>query len=322
MDILISEELVSPAIERLAAKYSVLREGALHKDPARLRELIRDARTILIRNQTKLTADVLAAAPKLIGIGRLGVGLDNIDVETASKLGIVVIAPLNANAVSVAELTLGLMLALARKIPYADRSTKAGGWDRLGCTGTELAGKTLAICGFGRIGRLVAARARAFGMPIRVFDPYVKADAPTLLEVGALLCDKLENALAEADFVTTHLPLTPATNGMFNARTFAAIKRGARFINTSRGGVVDEAALLEALRSGQLGGAGLDVREIEPPKQRAGLEEMDNVILLPHIGAFTVEAQTRTFEAVTADIDQLLQEGSAANAVNFERPRR
>ena len=322
MDILISEELSAPAIDRLAEKYSIVREGALHKDPARLRELIRDARAIMIRNQTKLTAEVLAAAPQLTGIGRLGVGLDNIDVETASKLGIVVIAPLNANAVSVAELTLGLMLALARKIPQADRSTKAGGWDRPGCTGTELAGKTLAVCGFGRIGRLVAARALAFEMQTRVFDPYLKADSPALRQVGALLCEKLEDALATADFVTSHLPLTPATSGMFNAPAFASMKRGACFINTSRGGVVDEPALLEALRNKHLGGAALDVRETEPPKQPLGFEAMDNVILLPHIGAFTVEAQTRTFEAVATDIDRLLQGEGVSNYVNFDRPRR
>ena len=153
------------------------------------------ARAIMIRNQTQVTAELMAAAPKLIGIGRVGVGLDNIDVAVASNLGVVVVAPLNANAVSVAELALGFMLALARKLPQADRSTKAGGWDRKGCTGIELDGKSLAVCGFGRIGRLVAVRARAFGMRVVVFDPFVKADSPALAETGATLCGRLTMTL-------------------------------------------------------------------------------------------------------------------------------
>ena len=214
------------------------------------------------------------------------------------------------------SVTLGLLLALARKITQADRSTKAGGWDRRGCTGIELAGKTLAICGFGRIGKLVAKRAAVFGLRLVVFDPFVKPGDPTLAETGAVLCGKLQEALARADFVTTHSPLTPETKRMFNAQTFAAMKRGAFFVNTSRGGVVDEVALLAALQSGHLGGAALDVREVEPPKERSAFETMDNVILLPHIGSFTHEAQARTFEAVCADLERLLRGQAAVNAVN------
>jgi D-3-phosphoglycerate dehydrogenase len=340
MDILVTEDLQSPAIDALAAQFSIVREPALWKDAAKLKAALADARTVMVRNQTQLTADVLAAAPKLIAIGRVGVGLDNIDLKTATERGIAVIAPLDANAVSVAELTLGLLLALARKIPHADRSTKAGGWDRRGCTGIELAGKTLAICGFGRIGKLVARRAAAFGMQLVVFDPFVKPGDATLAETGAMLCVKLDEALAQADFVTTHSPLTPETRRMFNAQTFAAMKRGAFFLNTSRGGVVDEAALLGALQSGHLAGAALDVREVEPPKVRCpafrrpdapehakawtpsetGFEDLDNVILLPHVGSFTHEAQARTFEAVCADLAHLLRGEPAANLVN--RPGR
>lgn len=316
MDILITEDLQSPAIDALAAKFAVVREPALWKDAAKLKAALADARAVMVRNQTQLTADVLAAAPKLIAIGRVGVGLDNIDLPTATARGIAVIAPLEANAVSVAELTLGLLLALARKLPQADRSTKAGGWDRRGCTGIELAGKTLAICGFGRIGKLVAKRAAAFGMRLVVFDPFVKPGDATLVETAAILCAGLEQALAQADFVTTHSPLTPETKRMFNAPSFAAMKRGAFFLNTSRGGVVDEPALLAALQSGQLAGAALDVREVEPPKERSAFETMDNVILLPHVGSFTHEAQARTFEAVCADLAHLLRGEPAANVVN------
>ena len=322
MDILITEEIDTAAIRRLEAKYRVVHDATLWKDPPKLRQFVGETRTIIVRNQTQVTADLLAAAPSLIGIGRLGVGLDNIDVVAVSKLGLVLIAPLDANATSVAELTMGLLLSLARKIPSADRSTKAGGWDRKGFSGIELQGKTLAICGFGRIGRGVAARARAFGVRVVTFDPFVQAGSPALTETGAILCGRLEEALTGADFVTTHSPLTAETRHMFNAATFALMKPGAFFINTSRGGVVDETALMDALHRGHLGGAALDVREIEPPKGQAGFEAMPNVILTPHIGSFTTEAQTRTSEAVTADIERLLAGLPVVNFVNFAKPQR
>ena len=158
------------------------------------------ARVIIVRNQTQLTAQLMESAPNLIGIGRVGVGLDNIDMGAATKLGIVVVAPLNANATSVAELALGLVLSLARKIPMADVSTKGGGWDRRGCTGMEIEGKTLGLCGFGRIGAMVATRARAFGMKLVAYDPFLKADSPNLIASGATYCGKLEEMLASADF--------------------------------------------------------------------------------------------------------------------------
>lgn len=315
MDILVTEELDAPAIQRLAEKHRLLRDGTLWKDAAKLKAAIREARAVMVRNQTQITAEIIAAAPQLVAIGRLGVGLDNIDVPAASKAGVVVIAPLDANATSVAELTLGLMLALARKIPAGDRSTKAGGWDRKGCTGIELDGRTLALCGYGRIGRRVAARAEAFGMRVIVFDPFAGTDTPGR-------CGRLEDALAQADFVSVHMPLTAETKHMFDTGKFDVMKRGAFFINTSRGGLVDEAALVAALRSGQLAGAGLDVREVEPPRAATELETLDNVILPPHIGAFTAEAQTRTFEAVAADIDRVLRGEPAQNFVNFAQPRR
>lgn len=321
MDILISEELTTPAVQSLLKKHEVVYDASLWKDPAQLFAAVGNARTLMVRNQTQVTAELLAAAPNLMAVGRLGVGLDNIDVEAASRLGIVVIAPLDANATSVAELTMGLILALARRIPQADRSTKEGGWDRKGCMGIELDGKTLTICGFGRIGRLVATRAHAFGLRILAFDPFIDRDSPVLRESGAIWCQHLESALAESDFVTTHSPLTNATRHFFNERAFAAMKRGAFFVNTSRGGVVDEADLLAALKCGHLGGAALDVREVEPPSVRSGFEALNNVILTPHLGAATAEAQTRTFETVAADIDRVLRGEAAESFVNFARPK-
>ena len=322
MDILISEDLDAPAIQELSRQFHVVRDATLWKDGAALKEKISTAGAIMVRNQTRLSADVLSAARRLVAIGRVGVGLDNIDVAAATKLGIVVIAPLDANAVSVAELSLGLMLALARKIPRADRTTKAGDWDRHGCTGRELDGKTLAVCGFGRIGRLVALRARAFGMSVLTFDPFVPANSPALAQADCELCEHLEAALAAGDFVSVHLPLTDQTRHLFNSRTVAALKRGAYFINTSRGGVVDERVLLLALQNGHLAGAALDVREIEPPQTRSALEELDQVILTPHIGSFTTEAQTRTFEAVCEDLRRVLRGQPAQNSVNRPRPGR
>ena len=322
MDILISEEFDSPAIQKLEAKYKVVRDGGLWKNPAKLKEMIAGARAVIVRNQTQLTSEVLSGAPKLIGIGRMGVGLDNIDMPTATKLGIVVISPLDANSTSVAELCLAFMLGLARKIPAADRSTRGGAWDRKSFVGVELDGKTLGICGFGRIGRKVSLLARAFGMKSVVYDPYVKADSPALLETGAKLMGTVEEVLSAADFVTTHLPQTPQTKRMFNERTFSLMKRGAFFINTARGGVVDECALVAALKSGHLGGAALDVREVEPPTEKTGLEQLDNVILAPHIGAFTAESQARTVAAVSADVDRLLSGEAVVNFVNMSKPAR
>jgi D-3-phosphoglycerate dehydrogenase len=322
MDILIPEEIAGPGLDELAKKYRITSEPGLWKVPAQFLASARHARALIIRNQTQVTAEIIKAAKNLVAIGRVGVGLDNIDMDAATRRGVVVVAPLDANATSVAELTLGLILALARKISKADRSTKAGNWDRRGCTGMELDGKVLTVCGFGRIGRLVAARARAFGLRVLVYDPFVKSDSLALHTAGAKLCSNLEEALAAGDFVTTHLPLNDDTRKMFNARRFAAMKAGAFFINTSRGGVVDEQALLEALKSGHLAGAALDVREKEPPATKLGFEKMDNVILTPHIGAATAEAQRRTLGAVVADIDRLLQGDAAVNFVNLPQPRK
>jgi D-3-phosphoglycerate dehydrogenase len=323
MDILITEEIDAPALQRLGQKYEVVRDATLWKDPARLEKQIRDARVVVVRNQTQLTADLLEAAPKLLGIGRVGVGLDNIALDAAARLGLVVVAPLEANAVSVAELTMGFVLALARKIPLADRSTRTGGWDRKGCTGMELNGKTLAICGYGRIGRQVAHRARAFGMRVLAYDPFLKRSEPeTATQEGITFCGEFGEALAGGDFLTAHLPLTPQTSRIFDQRAFSTMKQGSFFINTSRGGIVEEAALLDALRNAHLAGAALDVREIEPPSNKSGFELLDNVILTPHIGSFTHEAQTRTIEAVSSDMDRLLRGDAAVHFVNFPRPTR
>ena len=309
IDILVVEDLASPSIDRLAQNFNVVAGGI---------DQLASARAVMIRNQTKLTREILSSAPNLLAIGRVGVGLDNIDLAAANDLGIVVIAPLEANAISVAELTLGLIISLARKIPQADRSTKSGAWDRRGCTGLELHGKTLALIGCGRIGKLVAARARAFEMRVIVYDPFVKQIA----EPQIMLVSTLRDALAAADFVSIHTPLTPQTRNLIDAQALAALKATAYILNTSRGGIINEAALLAALQRNKIAGAALDVREIEPPTGENPFAQMDNVILTPHIGAFTHEAQTRAFEAVCSDLDRILRGQPALNFVNFAWPRR
>lgn len=321
-DILITEELSSTELGALAEKHSVHMDPNLWRDQERLKELIRPARVVIVRHQTQLTAEVMRAAPALLGIVRWGVGLDNIDLEAASRLGIVVVAPLGSNAVSVAEFTMGLLLSLARRIPLADRATRAGCWDRRTCLGVEILGKTLAICGFGRVGRLVAARAHAFGARIVVYDPFVSPKLRELRQVKGTLSGSLEKVLADADFICIHCELTDRTRHMIGRQALLMTKPGAFLINTSRGGVIDEEALIESLRAGHLGGAALDVREVEPPAIRGELEAMDNVILTPHCAALTTESQARTLEAVVQDVEQILSGAPSSHFVNFAIPRR
>lgn len=312
-DVLITEAITGPAVEALGRAFDVAVEPDLWQDPAALGERLRDSRAVIVRNQTQLTADALAGCGRLEVIGRLGSGLDNVDLDAAGDAGVVVTYAPNQNSISVAELTLGLMLALAREIPCADKSTHAGGWERQRFTGVELFGKTLGIVGLGRIGFLVGTRARAFGMDVVAYDPAVDPDAFTVAELRAQLLD-LPELLARADFVTCHAPETPQTKGLFNAETFGRMKPSAFFVNASRGGLVDEAALARALQNGQLAGAALDVRTQEPPG-RSPLCTMENVILTPHVAAFTQEGQTRVVEAVCRDVAAVLKGERPHNAV-------
>ena len=319
-DVVVSENISGPAMDALRREFDVAFEPDLWKSPDRLQSQLRDARALLVRNQTQVNAEILAAAPKLQIVARAGVGIDNIDAAAASASGIVVSYAPAANAVSVAELALGLMLSLARNLPQAHADTQAGGWNRLRYMGTELAGKTLGIVGFGRIGQLTAERARAFGMRILAADAVLQPDAPALARTGAQLVP-LEQLLLEADVVTLHVPLTPETRGMFGAAQLARMKQGAVFVNTSRGEVVDEPALIAALGEGRIAGAALDVRGVEPPV-RSRLNEMSNVIMLPHIGAFTHEAQARVIDAICRDVRAVLTGGEALEYVNFSRSKR
>jgi len=313
-DILISENIRGAAVDALSSRFEVVTLPDLWKDPADLLKRVADVRALIVRNQTQVNADVFAAAKKLVVVGRAGVGLDNVDVVAATKAGVQIACTPDQNAISVAELAIGLMLSLARVIPAANEDTKAGNWNRQRFFGTELYGKTLGIVGAGKIGFLTARRAQAFGMKILAYDPFISPDNVLLADLNATLVG-LDELLSQSDVVSCHLPSTPATQGIFNAARFAMMKSSATFINTSRGEVVNEADLLEVLRAKKIAGAALDVRAKEPPL--AGeLEKLDNLILTPHTAAFTVEAQHRVTNSICDDVARVLDGKPAQNPVN------
>lgn len=319
-DILVTENVAGEEMDALKRAFDVACEPELWRTPARVREMLRDFRAIVVRNQTQVNADLIGSARKLEVIGRAGVGLDNVDVAAASRSGIVVAFTPEQNSISVAELCIGLILSLARGIPAADRSTRSGKWERQAFTGTELFGKTLGIVGLGRIGFLTAMRARAFGMSIIAHDDFISPDSPMVSECGAKLVS-LDELLAQTDVISVHIPHTPQTTRLFDYARFSAMKPGALFINTSRGEVVNEDDLIRALREDKIAGAALDVRAVEPPSASA-LSEMDNVILTPHIAAFTREGQRRVVSSICRDVAAVLRGEPAKNFVNFPRPHR
>lgn len=314
-DILITEEVSGEAIEGLKARWVVEEAPELWREPAALRERARGVRALMVRNQTVVDAALLAAAEQLEVIGRIGVGMDNIDLPAASARGIVVCYAAEENAVSVAEHVFALLFALARKVPAADRSVREGRWERAAHTGFELHGKTLAVLGLGRIGFRVALRARAFGMRVIAYDPLLSSSSPAVTETGAELAP-LDTALGTADVVSLHLPLTNETRGILSGVRLRRMKRGAVLINTARGALVDEAALAEALADGHLGGAALDVRASEPPGE-SPLHRLENVILTPHIASWTHEATVRVLATVAGDVDRVLRGEPARHAWLF-----
>lgn len=319
MKILVTEEVPGESLEALAGAFNIERRPDLWRHPPALRRAAGKAHALVIRNQTRIDAALLAAAPHLQVVGRVGVGLDNVDVDACERAGVVVAYTPEENALSVAELVFALLLGLARRIVESDRTTKAGNWDRQGAMGVELYGRTLGLIGLGKIGTRVAIRARAFGMKVIAFDPYLLPHSLPVTESGASLVG-LDELIARADVISLHVPLTPSTRGLIDAPRMAAMKPGAIVINTARGGLVDEEALADALISGHLGGAALDVRAEEPPAP-GRLERCPNVILTPHAAAMTVEAQARVLASVAADVRRVLEGQPARQAVGRSRPR-
>jgi len=281
---------------------------------AELLSLVQDVVAMVVRSETKISRKVIDGAPKLRVVGRAGVGVDNVDVDAATQRGIVVMNTPGGNTISTAELTFSMLMSLARRIPQAHASMKAGEWNRKAFSGVELYNKTLGILGMGRIGTEVARRAIAFGMRVLAYDPYLTLSRANALQVELL---ELDDLLPHCDFITVHMPMSDETRGMLNASAFAKMKPGARVLNCARGGIINETDLVTAIKSGQVAGAALDVYETEPPPKDFPLRDLPQVIMTPHLGASTEEAQENVGIEVAEAITDYLLNGAVRNAVNL-----
>ena len=313
MKIVIADDLPRSAVALLNEQPGWIVDATPGRPLPELLAAVADADALVVRSATKVTREVIAAAPALRVIARAGTGVDNVDLDAASARGIIVMNAPGANSISVAELAMGQLLALARHLPAADAAMKAHKWEKKKFAGGELRGKTLGIVGLGRIGQEVAARARSFEMQIVAHDPFISAELAA--QVGAKL-GTLDEVFAAADYLTLHLPVTPQTRHLVNAERLAKAKKGIRIINTARGELIDDAALAAALDSGQVGGAALDVFQQEPPTDWS-LAERPTVVASPHIAASTGEAQELVGVETAAAVRDYLRDGIIRNAVNF-----
>jgi D-3-phosphoglycerate dehydrogenase len=305
--VLVRERIADAGIELLRDHFDVVFEP-----DGNLAEQIRDCDAIIVRSATKLTAEVLDLAPRLKVIGRAGVGVDNLDVAAASQRGIIVLNAPQSTVISAAEHAIGLLLGLSRSIPQAHAALKEGRWERSRFPGIELADKTLGVAGFGRIGQQVARRARGLEMRVLAHDPYVAPER--FRELAVERAETLDALLAEADFLSLHLTLTPETRGIIGRSQLAKAKDGMRIVNAARGELIDDDALIEALQSGKVAGAALDVFSTEP--YSGPLLELDNVVVTPHLGASTQEAQDRAGLIVAEQVVAALEGGLVTNALN------
>ncbi|GIV08497.1 MAG: D-3-phosphoglycerate dehydrogenase [Fimbriimonadales bacterium] len=308
--------LISDAIseEGLTALQGAQVDYRPHLPRDTLLAIIGDYDALMVRSQTRVDAAVIEAGKRLKVIGRAGVGVDNIDVDAATQRGIVVVNSPEGNTIAAAELAMAHLLALARRIPQADRSVRAGEWQRNQFVGVELWRKTLGVVGMGKIGREVARRARTFGMRILAYDPFVPE--AHIRQLGAEPAD-LDTLLGESDFITLHAPLTPETRGLLNRETLARTKPGVRIINCARGDLIDADALAEFIESGHVAGAALDVFPTEPPPPELKLLHQSQNVLTPHLGASTVEAQVKVAVDVAEQILAVLQGGASRSPVNL-----
>lgn len=311
--IIVSDDLPASATDLLRSIDGWVVDATPRRSRSQLLADIADAQALIVRSATKVDAELIQAAPRLRVIARAGTGVDNVDLDAASARGILVLNAPGANSISVAEHALALMLALARSLSAADAAMKQQRWEKKRFMGGELRDKVLGIVGLGRVGQEVAHRARSFGMRIVAHDPFI---APQVAEELPAELVSLDELCARADYITLHSPSTPETRKMFNAERFARCKRGVRIINTARGELVDEAALLAAIESGIVGGAGLDVFETEPPPDWR-LPSLPQVIATPHIAASTAEAQEQVGLETAASVRDFLCDGIVRNAVNF-----
>ncbi len=312
MKVLVKEKIGDSGVALLQSHFDV--DLGIDWEDGELEQRIGGYEGILIRSATKLTADLIDRADRLRVIGRAGVGVDNVDVEAATRRGIVVANAPESNVVTAAEHTMALLLALARNVPQAYASLTAGKWERSKFSGVELYEKTLGIIGFGRIGQLVAQRARGFGMRVLAFDPYVSAER--YRELGVETAADPQEIYANADFITIHLPKTPETQGFLGTEQFAAMRDGVRILNVARGGLIDEEALQAALDAGKVGGAAIDVFTSEPMTEHP-LFSYPNVIVTPHLGASTAEATDRAGYQSAEQVVAALEGGVVSTAVNI-----
>ena len=310
MKILVAEPLARQGLEILRAHHDVDERTGL--SPAELAAIIGDYDALLVRSQVKVTADILAHASRMIVIGWAGVGVDNVDLEAATRAGIVVVNAPTGNTVSAAEQTIALMLALARRTAAADASVRRGEWKRSAFTGVELRGRTLGIIGLGKIGQAVADRAHGLEMNVIGYDPFVTADQAALHGIALV---ELDQIIEKSDVITVHVPLNKATRGMIGPEQIGKLKPGVMLVNVARGGVYDEAAVAEALLDGKIAGAAFDVFEKEPPVD-SPLMSAPNTVLTPHLGASTAEAQVRVAEEACEQVIDVLAGRSARYAVN------
>jgi D-3-phosphoglycerate dehydrogenase/(S)-sulfolactate dehydrogenase len=303
--ILISEDVWGAPFQKLEGSFPITRNDDLWSNPENLKASLKDVTALVVRNRTKVTADVIAAAPKLKVIARAGVGLDNIDIKAADAAGVVVVAGLGANAVSVGELTLGLALALLRNVPGHDVATRDGGWVRT--PGRELSGLTWGLLGCGATGLATAKLLQGFGCSVIGYDPYAK-------NLSNIELTTFEEVLKRSDVVSIHMPSTAETNGSINATSLALMKSDAIIVNVGRGEVINEADLMAALKAKTIAGAALDVRTQEPPV-KGEMEEIPNLILTPHVAGITKESQLRINQILTSNIELILNSKPATHAV-------
>jgi D-3-phosphoglycerate dehydrogenase len=311
--VLVTDSLAPEGLEILERAEGIEVVEAPGLDPGALLERIKSADALVIRSGTKVTSDVIAAADKLSVVGRAGIGVDNVDVPAATARGIVVMNTPGGNTVTTAEHAVALIISLARHIPQATASMKAGKWEKSRFLGMELYNRTLGVIGLGNIGRIVAQKAKGLGMKVVSYDPFLSEEAAAKAGVEPVGLDEL---LARSDVLTVHVPRTKDTTGLLDREAFAKCKRGVLVVNAARGGIVDEEALLEALNSGQVGGAGLDVFEQEPPPADHPLVAHERVICTPHLGASTEQAQVNVAIAVAEQVRDFLLQGVIDNAVN------
>lgn len=310
--VLVADDLSPEAIDRLRAR-GIEVEVRLGLSPEALSAAIAGHDGLLVRSATRVTAALLEGAPRLRVVGRAGVGVDNVDLAAATRRGVLVVNTPGGSSVAVAELALGLLLAVSRHIAPASASVKAGRWEKKKFQGRELAGRTLGVVGIGNVGSALVIRARAMGMEVVAYDPFIGAE--TAARLGARLLE-LDALWGMADVVSLHVPLTDQTRGLVDRDVLARMKPGAILLNCARGGLVDEAALADALRSGHLGGAAFDVFAEEPPPPDHPLLKLDNFVCTPHLGASTGEAQSAVAVAVAEQVASFLLDGVVQNAVN------